>query len=314
MRPGPLGFPLLALTLSAIAYGWPGPFVAMQAAIIPLLGVIMLGMGLTLQAADFVAVLRRPAVIGLGLLLQFGLMPLVAWGVATGLDLAPALLAGMVLVGASPGGTASNVICYLARGDLALSVTLTTASTLLAVVATPLLTLWYAGRTVPVPTLDLLLDVLRIVILPVAAGVLLNRLAGARLALLKRALPLISVVAIVWIIAIIVALNRDNLGQVAALVVLAVILHNSLGLALGYALARLVGLPLAMARTVAIEVGMQNSGLAVALAVKHFSAMAAVPGALFSIWHNLSGAVLAAWWSRADPAESSRPTTHETSQ
>ena len=225
-------------------------------------------------------------------------MPFAAWAIALALGLSPALTAGLVLVGASPGGTASNVVCYLARGDLALSITLTTASTLLAVVATPLLTWLYVGQQVPVPVFDMLFSIFKIVLLPVVLGVAVNSLAGRRLEPVKQFFPLLSVAAIVFIIAIVVALNRDNLAQTGILVALAVVLHNAVGLAAGYWFGlRFTGDP-RIARTLAIEVGMQNSGLAVALAVKYFSAAAALPGALFSIWHNLSGSTLAAVWSR----------------
>ncbi|MCF7984968.1 MAG: bile acid:sodium symporter family protein [Thiohalocapsa sp.] len=291
-------FPLWALLLSSLALVVPAPFVEAKSMIVPLLGVVMFGMGMTLTRANFTAVLRRPRLIGLGLALQFLVMPLAAWAIAVRLQLPPALLAGLVLVGASPGGTASNVICYLARGDLALSITLTTASTLLAIVAMPLLTWLYVGERVDVPVLDMLVSIFKIVLLPVALGVAVNTLLGRWLGPVKHAFPLLSVVAIVLIIAIIVALNRDNLAATGALVVLAVVLHNSIGLAAGYALGRLATGDERTARTLAIEVGMQNSGLAAALAVKYFSAAAALPAALFSVWHNMSGSLLAAWWSR----------------
>lgn len=291
-------FPLWAVLFSALAFLLPAPFAEAKPLIVPLLGVVMFGMGMTLTPANFAAVLRRPRRVGLGLGLQYLVMPLAAWAIAVWLGLPPALLAGLVLVGASPGGTASNVICYLARGDLALSITLTTASTLLAIVATPLLTWLYVGERVDVPVVDMLVSIFKIVLLPVALGVAVNTLLGRWLGGVKHAFPLLSVAAIVLIIAIVVALNRDNLATTGAVVVLAVVLHNSVGLAAGYTLGRLATGDERTARTLAIEVGMQNSGLAVALAVKYFSAAAALPGALFSVWHNLSGSLLAAWWSR----------------
>ncbi|MCF1183067.1 bile acid:sodium symporter family protein [Marichromatium gracile] len=294
-------FPLWALAASLLALTFPEPLAALKPGIVPLLGVVMFGMGATLSPGQFTAVLRRPGVIGLGVASQYLLMPFAAWAIGLALGLPPQLLAGLVLVGAAPGGTASNVICYLARGDLALSIILTTVSTLLAVVLTPVLTLLYVGERVAVPALDMFWSILRIVLVPVALGVLVNRLLGARVAMFERVFPLISVAAIVFIIAVIVALNHDQLVTLGPLVALAVVLHNLTGLSLGYTLARLLGQGEARARTLAIEVGMQNSGLAVALAIKSFSAAAALPGALFSIWHNLSGALLAAWWSRRPP-------------
>ena len=297
-------FPLWAVLASVLAFTHPGPLVGLKPWILPLLGLVMFGMGVTLRADQFRDVLRRPRLVALGAAMQFGIMPLAAWLIGHLMGLPPAPLAGLVLVGASPGGTASNVICYLARGDVALSITLTTVSTLLAVVLTPLLTLLYVGQRVPVPAWDMLVSILQVVLVPVALGVLVNRLAGERLGGLRRVFPLISVAAIVLIIAIIVALNRGSLGAMGLAAAVAVVLHNAVGLGSGYALARLVGEDETRARTLAIEVGMQNSGLAVALAVKYFSAAAALPGAVFSVWHNLSGSALAAWWSRRPPQDS----------
>ncbi len=291
-------FPVWALLLSAVAYFFPAPFVALKPLIVYLLGLVMFGMGMTLTLANFAEVARRPGVIALGVALQFLLMPLFAWALAKLLGLPPLLLAGMVLVGASPGGTASNVMCYLARGDVALSITLTAVSTLLAIVAMPLLTLLYAGREVDVDTHKMLRDILWIVLVPVGAGLLFNLIFGAWLKPAKRAFALVSVAGIVIIIAIIVALNRSRLGLVGPTVLGAVIAHNLLGLGGGYLAGALFGLSPRQRRTLAIEVGMQNSGLAVALALKYYSAAAALPGALFSVWHNVSGSLLAAWWSR----------------
>jgi BASS family bile acid:Na+ symporter len=293
-------FPLLAVVFSALAWLFPAAFTGLKPAIPWLLGVVMFGMGMTLNAESFAQVLKRPGIIGLGVALQFLVMPLAAWGISEALGLSAALLAGMVLVGASPGGTASNVICYLARGDVALSITLTTVSTLLAILATPLLTLLYAGQKVDVPALAMLWSVAKIVLLPVALGVTVNTLFGPRLKPVKQVFPALSIAAIVLIIAIVVALNADRLGTLGAAVVIAVVLHNAVGLAAGYLVARALGQDARTARTLAIEVGMQNSGLAVALAAKFFSPAAALPGAIFSIWHNLSGALLASLWSRRD--------------
>ncbi len=291
-------FPLWAILFSILAYRTPGLFIELKPAIVPLLGVVMFGMGMTLTWQNFSAVLKRPQVIGLGVLMQYLVMPLTAWMIAELLDLPPYLMAGLVLVGACPGGTASNVVCYLARGDVALSITLTTTSTLLAIIATPLLTWLYVGQKVPVPVVSMLWSIFKIVLLPVALGVLINSLFGPRLSGFKHLFPLVSVVAIVVIIAIIVALNQGNLASMGVSVAFAVMLHNMLGLAGGYWLPRALGWNERICRTLAIEVGMQNSGLGVALAVKYFSAAAALPGAIFSIWHNLTGSMLAGYWSR----------------
>lgn len=291
-------FPLWALLFSLLAYARPEVFAGAKPLIVPLLGVVMLGMGMTLTLSNFREVLRRPAAIGVGVALQYLVMPFLAWVIALALELPPQLMAGLVLLGACPGGTASNVICYLARGDVALSITLTAVSTLLAILATPVLTWLYVGERVPVPVQDMLWSIFKIVLLPVSVGVLINSLAGGRLRPIKHLFPLLSVAAIVFIIAIIVALNRDNLVAMGWTLALAVALHNAGGVGVGYALARLIGWDERTARTLAIEVGMQNSGLAVALSVKYFAPAAALPGALFSIWHNLTGSLLAALWAR----------------
>jgi len=294
-------FPLWAVLLSAAAWQAPEPFVPLRPAIVPLLGVVMFGMGATLVPADFARVAQRPALLALGAALQFGLMPALAFGVAALLGLPPELATGLVLVGSCPGGTASNVICYLARADVALSITLTAVSTVLAVAATPLLTRVWVGTAVEVDVAGMIASIFRIVLVPVALGVLVNVRFGARLAPVQRTFPLVSVAAIVLIIAIVVALSHERLAELSTLLLAAVVLHNGLGLAAGYALPWLLRMPESQRRTLAIEVGMQNSGLGVALAVQHFTALAALPGAVFSVWHNLSGSLLAALWSRRPP-------------
>ncbi len=291
-------FPLWAVLISALAVVYPASLILLKWAIVPLLGVVMFGMGVTLTTSDFTATMKRPAVIALGVILQFLLMPLIGWLLTRLLSLPLPLAVGVILVGAAPGGTASNVITYLARGDVALSITLTSMTTMLAVVMTPLLTWLYVGQLVAVPTVEMLLSILKIILLPVACGVFVNTLWGSRLVGAKRLFPFVSIVAIVLIIGIIVALNQPQLASLALPVIIAVVLHNLLGLTSGYVVPKVLGLEATICRTIAIEVGMQNSGLAVALAIKYFSPAAALPGALFSIWHNLSGAALASFWSR----------------
>jgi BASS family bile acid:Na+ symporter len=291
-------FPLWAVVAAAAALIWPRHIASLSPAIVPLLGMVMFAMGATLTPADFLRVVQHPRVIAFGTAAQFGIMPLAGWAIGRALGLPPELLAGVVLVGACPGGTASEVITYLARGDVALSVTLTTVSTLLAAVATPALTWLYIGRTVPVPFVPMLLSICGVVLLPVAAGVAINRFLGHRLGRFQAWLPLVSVSAIVVIIAVVVAGNAARAATLVWPVVAAVILHNGLGLSLGYLLPWIYRYPAPVCRTISIEVGMQNSGLAVALATQFFSAAAALPGAVFSVWHNLSGSLLAGWWSR----------------
>jgi len=281
-----------------MAWRYPGLFDSFRSWIVPLLSVVMFGMGLTLRVADFKRALKMPKLIASGVALQYSVMPLSAAVISAAFGLDPALTAGMVLVGASPGGTASNVICYLARGNVALSITLTATSTMLAVILTPLLALLLIDTSIQVPAGRMLISIFYMVIIPVSLGVMLHQYAGKWLEPVNHIFPLISVIAIVFIIAIIVSLNADNIGQIAPGLLLAVVLHNGAGLFFGYAASRLLGYPSAECRTLAIEVGMQNSGLAVALAIKYFTASAALPGAIFSIWHNLSGSILAGFWSK----------------
>jgi BASS family bile acid:Na+ symporter len=290
---------LWAIIFSLLAWQYPQLFSSYKSLIVPLLSVVMFGMGLTLQLSDFSYVLQMPRLIFAGIVLQYTIMPLTAVILSNIMGLDPVLTAGMILVGTCPGGTASNVICYLARGNVALSITLTAISTLLAVILTPALTAQLVSKSIHVPALDMLLSIFFMVIIPVSAGVLLNHFAGRILRPLTVLFPLISVTAIVFIIAVIVSLNARQFHLLGATVVIAVMLHNSAGLMLGYYTSRLLGYSPTECRTLAIEVGMQNSGLAVALAIKYFTATAALPGAIFSIWHNLSGSILAGFWSNS---------------
>lgn len=291
-------FPIGAVAISVFSLYYPGWMASWNSAIIPLLGVVMFGMGMTLKPVDFLRIFRQPSLIGLGVVMQYGLMPLIAWLLGPVLQLPLLLTTGLVLVGASPGGTASNVICYLGRGDVALSITLTTVSTVLAVFLTPLMTWFYIGQMVEVPVFDMMLVILRIIIVPVGIGLLVNIYLGKQLTVIKRIFPFISVSAIIVIIGIIVARNQSQFPELALPVMIAVIMHNALGLCSGYVIGRLFGYNTVICRTLAIEIGMQNSGLAVALADKYFASMAALPGAFFSIWHNISGSFLAWYWAR----------------
>jgi BASS family bile acid:Na+ symporter len=292
-------FPLWAILFSAIAYVAPSIFTPLKPSLFFLLGLVMFGMGISLKASDFLATLKAPKTIALGLLLQFLCMPFFAWAISSWLQLPLMLMTGMILVGASPGGTASNVKCYLAKGNVALSITITTFSTLLAVFATPALSFVYLGEHIDVPVQKMLIDIFKIILLPVSAGVIINQFFGQFLSSTRRVFPLISVFSIVLIIAIIVALNQSRLGSIGIILIAAVALHNALGLIIGYGVPYALGMDKRTCKTLAIEVGMQNSGLAVALAAKYFSAAAALPGALFSLWHNLTGSLLAAFWSRS---------------
>ncbi len=291
-------FPLWAVLLSVVAYFYPEYFAPHQGLIVPFLSLIMLGMGITLSVDSFLAVLKRPSVVLLGTLMQYTIMPLAAWIVCQVLKLPPDLAAGVILLGCCPGGTASNVISYLAKADVALSIVLTSVSTLIAFLATPFLTWVFIGQTVDVDVMGMLVSVVNVVIVPVVLGLAINYFFEKRINAVREVFPAISAAAIVIIIAVIIGTNSANLGKSGPLVLLAVILHNGLGLAGGYGVSKALRLSETEARTIAIEVGMQNSGLSVALAIKHFTATAALPGAIFSIWHNLSGAFLAGHWSK----------------
>ena len=293
-------FALWVLVFSAAAYVAPPAFAPIAPAIIGLLGVVMFGMGLTLTPGDFLEVARRPRDVALGVAAQYTLMPLIAFVLTLIVPLPAEVAAGVVLVGCCPGGTASNVMTYLARGDVALSVTLTTASTLLAPIATPALVWLLARQYLPVDAAAMFVSIAQIVLLPIALGVAAKAFLPRLTARLVPVLPLLSVAAIVVIIAAIVAVNQPKLAQSGLLIVAVVAAHNGLGLLLGYAAGRAAGMDVAQRRTVAIEVGMQNSGLGAALALAHFSPLAAVPGAVFSIWHNLTGTLLVSVWRRGE--------------
>ena len=289
--------PVGAILISLLASIYPQSLRGYADAIVPLLGLVMFCMGMSLQIDDFKRVLSQPGQVFVGVALQYSLMPLLAWLLANVLGLPVLLATGLILLGACPGGTASNVICYLARANVALSITLTAVSTLFAVLLTPIITLVYVDQSIAVPVVDMVKNLVVIVLIPVIAGLLLNTFAGQRIKQLHALLPLVSVLCIVFIIGVIVARNATQLNELGMLLLLAVVLHNILGLCSGFVFARLLRYDMDSCKTIAIEVGMQNSGLAIVLANQYFSAISALPGAIFSIWHNISGSLLAAYWS-----------------
>lgn len=289
-------FPFLAIAISLLAWYEPQALQSWKGAILPLLMAIMFCMGLTLRMEDFSRVWNKPKAIATGVMLQFLLMPLVAWALALILGLSQELTIGLILVGACAGGTASNVMTYLAGGDVALSVSMTLISTLWSVVLTPYLVWFYAGVDINVDIQGMILSIAKIVIIPIALGLLANRYIPQLGKSLNNYLADIASAAILLIIAIVVALNADEIATLGTTAAAAVILHNLIGLGGAYAIARWNGHTEVEARTIALEVGMQNSGLGVALALKFYGPVAALPGALFSIWHNISGSVLASFW------------------
>ena len=266
------------------------------------LAVIMLGMGLTLTGEDLNNLRSAGKPLIIGVVLQYLVMPIGGWLLALALGLPKLLALGVILVGACPGGTASNVVVFLARGDVALSVAMTTASTLLSPVMTPLW-VWLLGSAwVSIHPVPLFWTVIQIVLIPVILGTVIRRFWTPDRWILEGVLPIFSIAVIAWIVGVIVALEHTRIGS-AGVVLIAVIAHNAVGLILGYLSGRQANLSVSRRRTVSIEVGMQNSGLAVALAVAHFGPLAAVPGAVFSVWHNVTGPLLAAIWRRRQPGD-----------
>nr|WP_287410534.1 bile acid:sodium symporter family protein [Pseudodesulfovibrio sp.] len=296
-------FIIITVLLSGIALIYPPSFIWIKPHIPLGLGVIMFGMGLTLDFGDFREILHKWHLVGLGVFMQYVLMPVLAVGISFILGLPAEAVIGMVVVGACPGGTASNVIAYLARANVPLSVTLTLASTCLAPLFTPVIIYLLLDKQVHIDFWSMVQSVFWIVVFPMLDGLILRRIFRKRLEPLLRFFPSLSIMVIALLIACIIGLNQKTLLAFPALVLLAVILHNGIGLVAGYGLARLARCSKRDARTLAIEVGMQNSGLGVALAVKHFGAVSALPGALFSLWHNLSGVALARRWKNAQDSE-----------
>lgn len=297
-------FPIWVAAACGLALVEPGVFGWFNDRLIVVgLGLIMLGMGMTLTLADFARVASRPAAVVAGFVAQFTIMPLAAWAIATAFDLPAPFAVGLILVGCCPGGTASNVVSFIARADVALSVTMTTCSTLAAVILTPLLTQLLAGALVEVDTLGLLLTTLQVVVLPVAAGVLLKRFAPAAVEGVLPVMPLASVLVIALVCGSIIGQNAAAVWESGPRLLAAIVLVHATGFALGYGFARAVGMPVIAARTISIETGMQNSGLGVVLARKHFAAepLTAVPGAISALVHSVLGSGLAAWWRLRPP-------------
>lgn len=290
-------FPLWAALIAIVAFLRPATFLGVLPHVSGLLMLVMFGMGVTLSVADFTRVLTRPAPVLAGIVLHYLVMPAAAWLVAKALHMPPELATGMILVGSVASGTASTVMVYIARGDVALSITISSFSTIIGVVATPFLTRLYTDASIQVQIAPMMLSIVEIVAIPVALGLLINTLFGKAVRKIEPVWPLISMVSILLIIGGIVAGTQATIATVGLLTMVGVILHNGIGLLGGYWGGRLLGFDKSICRTLAIEVGMQNSGLAATLGKLYFGPMAALPGALFSVWHNLSGSMIAAYWS-----------------
>ena len=294
-----MGF--LVLLAAVVALIMPNAFNSINPTVInPLLGVIMFGMGMALRIGDFRIVFSRPKDVIIGCVAQFTIMPLLALALSHLFSLDEALAIGVVLVGCCPGGTASNVITYLAKGDLALSVGMTATSTILAPVLTPLLVWLLVGKSVDVNVLGMLQSILWVVILPIVAGLIVKSIWPKFTEKATAYLPAVSSLTIAFIVLIIIAANAQKLLMGGMVIMMVIILHNICGLGLGYMIGRLLRLSDAKRRAISIEVGMQNSGLASSLATLHFAAypMATIPGAIFSVWHNISGAIVARLYTK----------------
>ena len=296
---------VIIIIFSVLAFFWRDGFAWTTNYTSMFLGIAMFGMGLTIKMGDFQVVFSRPKEILIGCLAQYTVMPFLAWILAVVLKLPEDLALGVILVGCCPGGTASNVITYIAGGDVALSVGMTIVSTLVAPLATPSLAYVLAGAWVEVSFIAMVLSVVKVILVPVLLGILIRSILGKQIQKISELLPLISVVSIVMIISGIVAVNADKIISCGMLVLGVVILHNLCGMGIGLAAAKLLKVPYDKVTAIAIEVGMQNSGLAISLATANFAAnpLATLPGAIFSVWHNISGSVFAGIRRRGERQE-----------
>lgn len=293
-------FSVWVILFAIVGFFVPEVFIGAKGYISLLLGIIMFGMGLTLSSEDFREVFRRPVDVLIGVVGHYLIMPSLAFLLAIVLQLPPDIAVGVILVGCCPSGTASNVMTYLSKGDVALGVSIAAVSTLIAPLATPALISLLAGQWMDINAQSLFMDIVTVVIVPIVLGVIGKTLFRKQAEASAKALPLVSTSAIVLIVAIVVAINKGKIAETGLMIFAVVILHNVLGYLLGYGFAKLFGLNLAKRKAVTLETGMQNSGLGAALAAAHFNPIAAVPSAIFSVWHNISGSILATWFSKRE--------------
>ena len=304
-------FALWVVLFAGIALIVPEAFVWLKAYIIWMLGIIMFGMGMTMTVDDFKGVLHSPKAVVIGVVAQFMLMPGLAYLLCQLFQLPPAIAIGVILVGCCPGGTASNVITYMAKGNTALSVACTSVSTILAPILTPAVFYLLASQWIEINAMSMLGSILQVVLFPIILGLIVRSVLKQKVETYIQVMPLISVLAIVAIVAAIIAGSKTQILESGLLILAVVALHNGLGYLLGFGASWLFKLPYADSKAIAIEVGMQNSGLGVALAAVHFAAspITAVPSAIFSLWHNISGPALATYWAskanqiKTDPIE-----------
>lgn len=293
-------FSVFVLVAAVISYFLPAVTLWVLPYVAYLLGIIMFGMGMTLKKEDFSEVVKRPKDVFIGVCAHYIIMPLVAFLLCYVFQLPPELAVGVILVGCCPSGTASNVMCFLAKGDVALGVSIGAVSTLVAPVLLPFILWLLAGQWVHIPTWSLFVSVFEIVIIPIVLGVAVNALFGKKVEKVTVALPLVSTISIILIAGGVVAASHKSSDLLAAsslILIPVVMLHNLLGYILGYVFSRVLGMNQAKSRAVTFEVGMQNSALGVALAMAYFSPITAIPATLFSIWHNMSGSLLASYWA-----------------
>ena len=295
-------FSVISILFAIAAFSWPEQFVWLGSYITTLLMIVMFGVGMTLKPVDFKMVLTNPKPIVVGVLAQFTIMPLLALGIAILLNLPPELAAGIILVGCVPGGTSSNVMVYLAKGNTALSIAMTSLSTMLAPILTPTLLYFLAGQWMPVDPMGMFVSIIKVIILPIALGFLIQKILPDIIEKGGAVLPLISVIAIALVCAAVVSGNRDNIASSGMIIFVSVLLHNISGLFLGYLVGILMKLDTETRRAISIEVGIQNAGLGVSLAKTHFAAspLTALPGAVAVTLHVINGSILASYWSRKE--------------
>ena len=290
-------FALWVLLFAFLAFVSPEAFLEIRGYIPYLLGIVMFGMGITLTFNDFSEVVKHPKSVIVGVVGQFVIMPAIAFALAKLFVLPTDLAIGVILVGACPGGTSSNVMTYLAKGNTALSVACTTISTLLAPLLTPIIFYVLASQWIDIDASAMFASVLKMVLFPIFLGLVIRALFKKQMAQISQTMPLVSVIAIVLILAAVVAGSKDKIIDSGLLIFGIVVLHNCLGYLVGFIAAKALRLNNYDSKAIAIEVGMQNSGLGAALATAHFNPIAAVPSAVFSFWHNVSGPILANYFS-----------------
>jgi bile acid:Na+ symporter, BASS family len=293
-------FAFITIVIAIVAFNLPNQFAWLNSYISILLGIVMFGMGLTMKPVDFRIVLTKPLPVIIGVLIQFTVMPLSAYMIASLLNLPPALAAGIILVGSVPGGTASNVMVYLAKGNVPLSIAMTSLSTMLAPILTPTLLYLLAGQWMPINPFAMFISIIQVIILPIILGLIIKRVFPMAIEKSVQAMPFISVIAISGVVAAVVSGNTENIASAGILVFVTVILHNLSGLFLGYVIAAALRLNAETRRAISIEVGIQNAGLGVSLANTHFAALplTALPGAVAVVTHVINGSILATIWSR----------------